>query len=146
MDPPVPPVHPTGLLAEKTAIVTGGGTGLGKGIAIELAREGAHVVVASRQREHLEVGLREIEEHGGSGSLQTVDIRDADAVERLVATVVQDHGGLDILVNNAAGNFVCPAEDYSPNGWRTIVDIVLNGTFLCSWAAGRYWIEAQRSG
>lgn len=146
VNPPEPPGHPTGLLAGKTAIVTGGGTGLGKGIAIELAREGAHVVVASRQLEHLEVGLREIEEHGGSGSLRTVDIRDADAVERLVATVVEDHGGLDILVNNAAGNFVCPAEDYSPNGWRTIVDIVLNGTFLCSWAAGRYWIEAQRSG
>ncbi|MDQ0382726.1 SDR family oxidoreductase [Amycolatopsis thermophila] len=133
-------------LKGQVAIVTGGGTGLGRGIAVELAKEGAHVVVASRGLEHLKDGVAAIEQAGGSASAHQVDIRDADAVQAMVDATVRDHGRLDILVNNAAGNFVLPAEEYTPNGWRTIVDIVVNGTFLCSWAAGRHWIEAKHPG
>ncbi|WP_220187512.1 SDR family oxidoreductase [Pseudonocardia pini] len=135
-----------GAFSDRVAIVTGGGTGLGLGVALELAREGAHVVVASRKRENLDAGVRAIEEAGGAASAQVCDIRDADSVQAMVADVVATHGRLDVLVNNAAGNFVVPAEEYTPNGWRTIVDIVLNGTFLCSWAAARHWIDAGTPG
>lgn len=135
-----------GALRDRVAIVTGGGTGIGLGIATELAREGAHVVLASRKREHLDAGVGTIREAGGSASAQVCDIRDAEAVQAMVAAVVAEHGRLDVLVNNAAGNFVVPAEEYTPNGWRTIVDIVLTGTFLCSWAAARHWIEVGSPG
>jgi NAD(P)-dependent dehydrogenase (short-subunit alcohol dehydrogenase family) len=74
------------------------------------------------------------------------DIRDAEAVQALVGSVVAEHGRLDHLINNAAGNFVLPAEESTPNGFRTIVDIVLTGTFLCSWAAANRWIADGTSG
>lgn len=128
------------------AIITGGGTGLGLGIATEMALEGAHVVLASRKQHHLEDGAARIRAAGGSVSTAVCDIRDADAVQALIAHIVTEHGRLDHLVNNAAGNFVVPAEDYTPNGFRAIVDIVLTGTFLCSWAAANRWIADEKPG
>jgi NAD(P)-dependent dehydrogenase (short-subunit alcohol dehydrogenase family) len=133
-------------LSGQVAIVTGGGTGLGSGIATEMAVAGAHVVLASRKQSHLDRGAQQVQAAGGSASTAVCDIRDAEAVESLVASVISEHGRLDHLVNNAAGNFVVPAENYTPNGFRTIVDIVLNGTFLCCWAAANRWIADKTPG
>lgn len=133
-------------LSGQVAIVTGGGTGLGLGIATEMAIAGAHVILASRKQHHLDDGAERIRSAGCSVSTAICDIREAESVQALVAAAVADHGRLDHLVNNAAGNFVVPAEEYSPNGFRTIVDIVLNGTFLCSWAAANHWIAAKAPG
>ncbi|MEB3070727.1 SDR family oxidoreductase [[Mycobacterium] vasticus] len=130
----------------EVAVVTGGGTGLGLGIATEMALAGAHVVLASRKQEHLDEGLEQVRAAGGSASTAICDIRDAEAIQALVASVVSNHGRLDHLVNNAAGNFVVPAEEYTPNGFRAIVDIVLNGTFLCCWAAANHWIAEKTPG
>lgn len=131
----------------KVAIVTGGGTGLGKAMAISLARQGAHVVVASRNLEHLQSTVEEIAALEGTTpavSVQT-DVRDVEQVEQLMAQVVDRFGKIDILINNAAGNFTVPSEKLTPNGWNAVVGIVLNGTWFCSSAAGKQMIK-QGSG
>ena len=139
------------MLAEGTfdgrvAIVTGGGSGLGRALALELVRLGAGVAVAGRRPEPLAETVRLIEERGGQGLAQPTDVRDPDAVEALVEATVSGLGRVDVLVNNAAGNFVVRAEDLSPNGWRAVVSIVLDGSFLCSRAAGRRMIEQGDGG
>jgi NAD(P)-dependent dehydrogenase (short-subunit alcohol dehydrogenase family) len=139
------------MLAEGTfdgrvAIVTGGGSGLGRALALELARLGAGVAVAGRRPEPLAETVRLIEERGGRGLAQPTDVRDPDAVDALVDATVSGLGRVDVLVNNAAGNFVVRAEDLSPNGWRAVVSIVLDGSFLCSRAAGRRIIEQGDGG
>ncbi len=139
------------MLAEGTfdgrvAVVTGGGSGLGRALALELARLGAGVAVAGRRPEPLAETVRLIEERGGRGFAQPTDVRDPDAVEALVEATVSGLGRVDVLVNNAAGNFVVRAEDLSPNGWRAVVSIVLDGSFLCSRAAGRRMIEQGDGG
>lgn len=134
--PGLPPPPPTGThpLAEGTftgqvVMVTGGGTGLGRAIAVEFARLGATVAIASRGADHLAAGARAVEEVGGTAVTVTCDVRDADQVAAAFDHV-QDRAGLpDVLVNNAAGNFPVPAEDLSPNGWRAVTSIVLDGTF-----------------
>lgn len=133
------------MLPEKTlegqvAIITGGGTGVGFAMAREFSRLGARLVLASRKREHLEPAGEEIRSRGGAALALVTDVRDPQQVDRMVEETVREYGRLDILVNNAAGNFVVRAEDLSPNGWRAVVDIVLNGTFFCSRAAGRSMI------
>ena len=139
------------MLAEGTfdgrvAIVTGGGSGLGRALALELARLGAGVAVAGRRPEPLAETVRLIEARGGRGLAQPTDVRDPDAVDALVDATVSGLGRVDVLVNNAAGNFVVRAEDLSPNGWRAVVSIVLDGAFLCSRAAGRRMIEQSDGG
>lgn len=139
------------MLAEGTfdgrvAIVTGGGSGLGRALALELAHLGAGVAVAGRRPEPLAETVRLIEEGGGRGLAQPTDVRDPDAVAALVDATVSGLGRVDMLVNNAAGNFVVRAEDLSPNGWRAVVSIVLDGSFLCSRAAGRRMIEQGDGG
>ncbi len=128
------------LLAGTVALVTGGGTGIGRATAHELAALGAHVVVAARREEPLAETVGEITDAGGSASAVTVDIRDHEAVEAMVTGVVDAHGRLDMLVNNAGGQFPSPAEQISPNGWRTVVDLNLNGTFLVTRAAFNAWM------
>ncbi len=125
---------PAGTFDGATVLVTGGGTGLGKAIASEFARLGAAIVVASRKDEHLEAGRVALEELGAAVLTVACDIRDPDQVAGAVdAAVAADGFGLpSVLVNNAAANFPVPAEDMSPNAWRTVVDITLNGTFFCS--------------
>lgn len=123
-----------GSLVGKVALVTGGGTGLGKAMAIEFARLGAKVVVASRKRENLEATVAEIAAAGGEALAVTLDVRQPEQVQAAIEATVQRFGKLEILVNNAAGNFVCPAEELSANGWRAVVGIVLDGTFFCSQA------------
>lgn len=134
------------LLKGQVAIVTGGGTGIGLAIAKRLASVGARVVVASRSDEHLDAGVAAVRHEGQDASAFRVDVRQPEQVEAMVAHAVRTFGRVDVLVNNAAGNFVCPAEDLSPNGWKAVVDIVLNGSFFCARAFGRELIASRRPG
>jgi NAD(P)-dependent dehydrogenase (short-subunit alcohol dehydrogenase family) len=130
----------------QTAIVTGGGTGLGLAIGQELSRLGASIVVASRDRAHLDAGVQAIEREGGRALAVSVDVRDPAQVDAMVARAIEHFGRVDILVNNAAGNFICRAEDLSPNGWNAVINIVLNGSFYCSRAVGKHLIARGGGG
>lgn len=123
-----------GLLDGQVALITGGGTGIGFGIAEQLAALGAHVVLASRKLEHLEAAAERLRGAGGRASVATVDVRDAEAVRAMVERVRDAQGRIDLLVNNAAGNFYVPSETMSANAWRSVVEIDLFGTFFCSQA------------
>lgn len=126
----------------RTALVTGGGSGIGRAIAVRYAAGGGNVVVLGRRAEPLERTVQMAREFGVKADFVTCNVRDADAVTAAVDGVVERFGSIDALVNNAAGNFICPAEDLSPNGWRAVVDIVLNGTFYGTRAAGRHMLAA----
>jgi NAD(P)-dependent dehydrogenase (short-subunit alcohol dehydrogenase family) len=130
----------------KTAIVTGGGSGLGRAMAERLASLGATAVLAGRRPEPLAEGVARIEASGGRAVALPTDVRDPDAVQQLVDRVVAGHGRVDCLINNAAGNFISPTKDLTPNGWNAVVNIVLNGTFYCSRAAGNAMIADGRGG
>ncbi|HET7456132.1 MAG TPA: SDR family oxidoreductase [Gemmatimonadaceae bacterium] len=134
-----------GLLDGQVAIVTGGGTGIGFGIAELLSNLGAHTVLASRKVEHLEPAAERLRGAGGKASAVAVDVRDADAVKRMVAQVHAECGRIDLLVNNAAGNFYAPSETLSANAWRSVVEIDLFGTFYCSQAVMPV-MKAQQGG
>ena len=123
------------LLRGQVCVVSGGGTGLGKAISLELGRLGATVVACGRRLEPLDGTRAEIESEGGAAEAATVDIRDAESVEGLIGGVVERHGRLDLLVNNAGGQFMAPAETTSPNGFRSVVDLNLNGTWNMTRAA-----------
>jgi peroxisomal 2,4-dienoyl-CoA reductase len=123
-----------GLLDGQVALVTGGGTGIGFGIAELLAALGAHVVLASRKPEHLDRAATQLRDAGGSASTVAVDVRDPERVRAMVEQVVNERGRVDLLVNNAAGNFYAPSETLSPNAWKSVVEIDLYGTFFCSQA------------
>jgi peroxisomal 2,4-dienoyl-CoA reductase len=132
-----------GLLAGRVAFVTGGGTGITGGVARALAEAGARVALVSRRLEHLEPAAEVIRAGGGEAVAVACDVRRAEEVERAVATTVERFGRLDIVVNGAAGNFLCAAEELSPNGFGTVVDIDLKGTFnVCRAAFG----ELRRQG
>ena len=119
-----------GLLEDHVALVTGGGTGITGGIARSLAEAGANVVLVSRKLEHLEPSAEAINSAGGGKALAfAADVRKPDELENAVAAAVEKFGKLDIIVNGAAGNFLCTAEELSPNGFGTVVDIDLKGTF-----------------
>ncbi|HJR62172.1 MAG TPA: SDR family oxidoreductase [Gemmatimonadaceae bacterium] len=128
------PIFRDGLLDGQVALITGGGTGIGLGISTLLSQLGAHVVVASRKAEHLETATNALGAHRGGASWVAVDVRDHDAVRAMVQRVGDERGRVDILVNNAAGNFYAPSETMSPNAWRAVVEIDLYGTFFCSQA------------
>ncbi len=126
------PFSPT-LLEARRALVTGGGTGLGKAIAAGLAAAGADVVIAARRRDVLEEAATEIQGTAGRPvAVEVVDIRDVDAVAALAAA----HPDVSVLVNNAGGQFPSKARDLSPNGWRSVVDLNLNGTWNMTQAFG----------
>lgn len=137
---------PEKSLDGRVAIITGGGTGIGFGIASEYARLGARLVLASRNEKHLEPAAQALTAKGAEVLTVRMDVREPDEVDRMVAAAVTRFGGIDILVNNAAGNFICLAEKLSPHGWNAVVNIVLNGTFYCSRAAGLRMIESGRGG
>lgn len=124
-----------GILASQVALVTGGGTGIGQAISLALARAGADVVLASRDPAHLEETRAAIVALGRRAFPWPCDVRDAARVAELFARIKDEVGRLDILVNNAAGNFLCPAEKLSPNAFRSVIEIDLVGTFLCSQSA-----------
>jgi 2,4-dienoyl-CoA reductase [(3E)-enoyl-CoA-producing], peroxisomal len=133
------------LLAGRTALVTGGATGIGFGIAKTLGRLGATVAIMSRKEENLTQAVAALKKLKIDCSYEVADVREATQVEAATASIASRHGSLDILVNNAAGLFHCPAEELSPNGWRTLVDIDLNGTFFCCHAAFKY-LKASKFG
>ena len=118
-----------GLLNGRVALVTGGGTGITGGVARALAEAGARVALVSRKMEHLEPAVEKIRALGGESFAVAADVRNMEEVEKAVGAAVEKFGKLDIVVNGAAGNFLCPAEELSPNGFGTVVDIDLKGTF-----------------
>jgi len=123
------------LLKDKVALITGGGTGICRGIALAFAEHGCHVAITSRKIEHLEPTRDELRARGVRAMAKAADVRDAAAVAGMVAAVAAELGRIDILINGAAGNFICLAENLSPNGFGTVVDIDLKGTFNMSRAA-----------
>jgi NAD(P)-dependent dehydrogenase (short-subunit alcohol dehydrogenase family) len=133
---------PLAEFAGKVALVTGGGSGIGRAIAVRYAAGGGDVVVLGRRTEPLEETAGLARTFGGRADVVSCDVRDPEAVGAAVDRLVAEHGRLDALVNNAAGNFVSAAEDLSPNGWRAVVDIVLNGTFYCTRAAAPHMLAA----
>ena len=137
---------PAGTFDGQVVAVTGGGTGLGKAIAVEFARLGADVAILSRSPEHLEAGRRAINEIGTRGFVTSCDVRDPEQVAAAFDAVADELGLPDVLINNAAGNFPVPAEDLSPNGWRAVVGIVLDGTFHCAREFGRRHLETKSPG
>ena len=120
-----------------TVVVTGGGTGLGKAIASEFARLGANLAILSRKPEHLDAARDAITAIGAEAECIECDIRDADSISAAFDAIEARFGLPGVLVNNAAANFPSPSEDLSPNAWRTVVDITLNGTFLMCREYGR---------
>ena len=136
----------TRVLAGQTAVITGGGTGIGLAIARGLGEAGANLVIASRNEEHLAGGAAALREAGLDALTVRVDVRQPDDVDAMVGRAVDRFGRIDILVNNAAGNFICRAEDLSPNGWNAVIGIVLNGSFYCSRAVGRHMIARGGGG
>jgi len=118
-----------GVLNGHVAFVTGGGTGITGGVARALAEAGASVALISRKTEHLEPAAAAISANGGKAFAFAADVREPEAVEKAVAATIEQFGKIDIVVNGAAGNFLCKAEDLSPNGFGTVVDIDLKGTF-----------------
>jgi NAD(P)-dependent dehydrogenase (short-subunit alcohol dehydrogenase family) len=134
------------LLDGQVAVVTGGGTGIGLAIARRLGSLGARIAIASRNAGHLEEGCAALNEAGIDALAVQLDVRKPEEVDEMVTRTVKHFGSLDILINNAAGNFISRAEDLTPNGWNAVIGIVLNGTFYCSRAAGRYMIERRRGG
>lgn len=130
--------------ADRVAVVTGGGSGIGRAVAQRYAAAGGTVVVLGRREDPLQETVGLIRDAGGRADLVSCDVRDASAVAAAVDAAVERHGRLDALVNNAAGNFIVPAEELSPNGWRSVIDIVLNGTFNATHAAVQHMLPAGR--
>ena len=127
-------------VADDVAIVTGSSSGIGRAIAERFAEDGAHVVVCSREQENVDPVADGIEDSGGSALAVECDVRERDSVEALVEVTVEEFGGVDCLLNNAGASFMANFEEISENGWKTIVDINLHGTYHCTQAAG----EAMR--
>ncbi len=135
------------LFAGQIAIVTGGGTGLGKAIALELARLGADVAIASRRRENVEPAAEMIEKETGRRCLwHTLDVREPELVEAFVERVATELGPIDMLVNNAGGQFPAPAENYSMKGWNAVINNNLTAVWSMTQAVGKRMIAGGRGG
>lgn len=132
-------------LKDRVAFITGGAGGIGLEIATLYARLGAKVVVASRNQERLNESVALLAKENLKITALKVDVRNYEELQQAIETTVELHGGLDILINNAAGNFVCPTADLTPNGWRTVIDIDLNGTFYGCQAAYKH-LKASKFG
>jgi NAD(P)-dependent dehydrogenase (short-subunit alcohol dehydrogenase family) len=149
--PPTSPPHAAEVLSStalrgRVAIVTGGGTGIGLAIAKRLGALGATLVFGSRNSKNLEDGSAELRRAGYDSLACQVDVRKPDQVEEMVHRAIHHYGHVDILINNAAGNFICRAEELSPNGWNAVIGSVLNGSFYCSRAVGRHMIARGKGG
>jgi citronellol/citronellal dehydrogenase len=133
-----------GLLDGQVAIVSGGGSGLGRASALELAALGATVVVCGRREEPLEETAAQAD--GGRVEARVCDIREEDQVEALVDAVLERHGQIDLLVNNAGGQYMTPAEDITPKGFRTVMRLNVEGTWLMTHAVATKAMMDGRGG
>lgn len=139
----------TKILAERSILVTGGGSGLGLAMAKKFAAHGAKVTIAGRTLDRLEKAAEEIRavaREGGDVAVRPADVRDPDQVEGLVAHAVERFGKVDSLVNNAAGNFLVTSEDLTPNGFDAVVRTVLHGSVYCTLAVGRHLLARKAPG
>src|SRR5579872_2813374 len=132
------------LLRSKRILITGGGTGLGKGMAARFLELGATVYICGRREEVLKTTASELNSKGPVHALPC-DVRSLESVEQLIDQIWKG-GPLDILVNNAAGNFISRTEDLSPNAWQSVINIVLIGTLNCTMACGRRWLASAHTG
>jgi len=132
------------LLNGKTIIITGGGTGLGKSMSVRFGELGANLVITSRKQKSLDDAKSELEETGAKVLAISSDVRKPSEVQEVVDKTIAEFGKIDILVNNAAGNFISPTEMLSPGGFKVIVDIVLNGTFNFTHAVGQEMMKAKQ--
>ncbi len=143
--PPFDPFRPD-LLADKTIVITGGGTGLGRAMALRFGALGARVALFGRRPDPLHATAEEIRREGGVAAAVPCDVRDPEAVARAVDAAEAELGPVNQLVNNAAGNFLAASEDLSPNAFNAVVQIVLYGTFHCTREVGRRLIARQKPG
>jgi len=132
------------LLQSKRILITGGGTGLGKGMAARFLELGPTVYICGRREEVLRATADELKTKGPIHAIPC-DVRSLEAVEQMIDSVWKE-GALDILVNNAAGNFIARTEELSPRAWESVINIVLMGTLHCTMACGRRWLAAKRPG
>ena len=133
------------ILKNKVILVTGGGSGLGKSMAIRFAELGASLVIASRRKDVIADTTSQIRKTSKECLGLQCDVRDMDQVDNMIKNSLNKFGKIDILINNAAGNFISPTEMLSPGGFKAVVDIVLTGTFNCTLAVGKEMIK-QKSG
>ena len=134
-------------LQNKTVLITGGATGLGKSMATYFLELGANIVLASRKQESLDKTSKQLmDKHGGTVIGISCDVRNYDEVQNTLNQIIDKFGQLDILVNNAAGNFISPTERLSHKGFDVVVDIVLKGTYNFSLAVGKEWIKNKQKG
>jgi NAD(P)-dependent dehydrogenase (short-subunit alcohol dehydrogenase family) len=134
-------VFADGILLDKVVLITGGGTGIGRSIALSMAGYGAHVVLASRNLETLRAVATQVEAQGRHALAIRTDIRQVEQIDAMVQAALDAFGRIDVLVNNAAGSFLTAARKITPRGWQSVVDTTLNGTFFCSQAVGLRMIE-----
>ena len=135
------------LLKDKVVVITGGGTGLGRSMGERFLQLGAKLAITSRRDEVLRQAAAEMTAaHGGEVFAVTCDVRDPEAVDHMIAAVWEHYDGIDVLVNNAAGNFASPTERLSHRAVDSVLGIVLHGTFYCTLALGKRWIAAGRGG
>ena len=134
------------LLKGRTILITGGGTGLGRSMALRFADLGANLFLVARREEPLKETADAIRARGARAAYASADIREFAAVENAIAAAEKEFGGVDTLVNNAAGNFIARTEKLSPNAFNAVVGIVLQGTFHCTLALARKWIAAKQPG
>lgn len=141
------PMLPSGTFRDQTIVVTGGGTGLGRSMGQYLLSLGANLAICGRRREVVEQAAGEMAAAtGGQVLALKCDVRHSDDVEAMLAAVRERFGTIHALLNNAAGNFVCPTERLSYNAFNAVVDIVLKGTYNCTLAVGKQWIQDETPG
>lgn len=129
-----------GSFADRCVLITGGGTGLGLETAHRFGRLGANIVIASRKSEHLDPAVEQLTAAGIDAMSVVTDVTRPKRVAAMAEAAIERFGKIDVLINNAAGNFYCPTEDLSPGGWKVVVDIALNGVFYCTREVGRHMI------
>ncbi len=134
------------MLKDRAIFLTGGGTGLGRSMALRFAELGARIFVVGRREQPLMEVCEEIHRKGGSAAFATCDVRNPGEVEAAAAAADQQFGRIDTLVNNAAGNFMARTETLSSNAFNAVVGIVLNGSFHCTQTFGKRWIEQKLGG
>ncbi|PST85259.1 short-chain dehydrogenase [Pedobacter yulinensis] len=133
-------------LKDKTIVITGGGTGLGKAMGTYFLKLGANLVITSRKYDVLEKTADEMENKTGGKVLPVVcDVRDPEQVDKVLEQTIARFGTVDVLLNNAAGNFISPTERLSANAFSSIIDIVLKGTVNCTLAFGKHWIKEKQA-